>query len=211
MPSRNESPIPDWSNGAGQAPKRRRGHRRVAAIMAAGIELFAEKGYDATTMTEIAARSGAAIASLYRFFPSKEALADALLMQYLQSVAAGLAELKGRVAGMTPQAVAGELVALRLGFQAQRRYAIELADARGGSEARRAVFRKTMVDGMAALLREAVPGLGQARSTAMAGALLHVLKGVSAVDREKPMARRAQLVEFERLIGAYLAAALPVE
>ena len=37
-----------------------------------------EKGYDAATMTEIAARSGTAIGSLYRFFPSKESLSDAL-------------------------------------------------------------------------------------------------------------------------------------
>jgi AcrR family transcriptional regulator len=41
--------------------------------------LFAEKGYDAVTMTEVAARAGAPIGSLYQFFPSKETLADALL------------------------------------------------------------------------------------------------------------------------------------
>ena len=64
------------------APKRERGRQRVAAIMDAAVELFSEKGYDAATMTEIAARSSTAIGSLYRFFPSKEALADALLQRY---------------------------------------------------------------------------------------------------------------------------------
>ena len=53
-------------------PKRERGKQRVAALMDAGAELFAEKGYEATTMTEIASRAGAAIGSLYQFFPSKE-------------------------------------------------------------------------------------------------------------------------------------------
>ena len=61
-----------------RAPQRPRGHRRVAAILAAGEAVFQERGYDATTMTEIATRSGTAFGSLYRFFPSKAALADAL-------------------------------------------------------------------------------------------------------------------------------------
>ena len=36
--------------------------------MEAGVAVFTEKGYDAATMSEIAARSGTAIGSLYRFF-----------------------------------------------------------------------------------------------------------------------------------------------
>ena len=42
-----------------RAPQRQRGRLRVAAILEAGAEAFREKGYDAVTMTEIAARSGA--------------------------------------------------------------------------------------------------------------------------------------------------------
>src|SRR6266700_1792371 len=65
---------------AARAPKRQRGRLRVAAILQSAREVFMEKGYDAATMTEIAARSGTAIGSLYRFFPSKESLSDALLL-----------------------------------------------------------------------------------------------------------------------------------
>jgi AcrR family transcriptional regulator len=43
-------------------------------------------------MAEIATRSGTATASLYRFFPSKEALADALLLQYANHSLDGLAD-----------------------------------------------------------------------------------------------------------------------
>jgi len=46
---------------AAKEPKRERGKQRVAALLDAGAELFAEKGYEATTMTEIASRAGAAI------------------------------------------------------------------------------------------------------------------------------------------------------
>jgi AcrR family transcriptional regulator len=39
--------------------------------MAAAAALFVEKGYDAATMTEIAARAGASIGSLDLFVPTK--------------------------------------------------------------------------------------------------------------------------------------------
>src|ERR1700704_924823 len=118
-----------------QEPKRQRGHIRVAAIMKTGVEVFTEKGYDAATMAEIAAtRSGTATASLYRFFPSKEALADALLLQYANRSLDGLAELREQVRGMTPDDIASALVDSRLSLQSQRRFAINLADARGGRD-----------------------------------------------------------------------------
>src|SRR5580692_9497131 len=79
---------------------------RVAAILEAGAEAFREKGYDAVTMTEIAVRSGTTFGSLYRFFPSKEALANALLARYAQSALDRLAELAEQAPTMTPNALA---------------------------------------------------------------------------------------------------------
>jgi hypothetical protein len=68
-------------------PRRARGHARVAALLeAAGIE-FAEKGYEAATMTAIAARAGASIGSLYQFFPTKDQIAGALLKSYVNMLA----------------------------------------------------------------------------------------------------------------------------
>ncbi|MEJ1960626.1 MAG: helix-turn-helix domain-containing protein [Gammaproteobacteria bacterium] len=65
-----------------RAPKRERGKQRVAELLQAAADVFAEKGYEAATMTEIAARAGAPIGSLYQFFPVKEALSDTLLQSY---------------------------------------------------------------------------------------------------------------------------------
>lgn len=48
---------------------------REDAIVAAVIQLLAEKGFDAMTLDEVAARVGIAKASLYKHFPSKEDLA----------------------------------------------------------------------------------------------------------------------------------------
>ncbi len=191
-------------------PKRQRGHIRVAAIIEAGVEVFTEKGYDAATMTEIAARSGTAIASLYRFFPSKEALADALLLQYANYALDGLAELRSRAPGMTLDGIAGAFVDFRLELQSQRRFAISLADTRGAIDDKRQRFREAMLDGMAGILREVIPSLTKAKSEVMATILLQILKGVAVVSQEKPTARRVLLAEIKKLIYVYLASAEPL-
>ncbi|MBM3523867.1 MAG: TetR/AcrR family transcriptional regulator [Alphaproteobacteria bacterium] len=60
-------------------PRRRlRGPDRVAAILDAAAELFAESGFSGSTR-EIARRLGVTQALLYRYFPSKEALIAATL------------------------------------------------------------------------------------------------------------------------------------
>ena len=195
------------ATSAGVAPKRKRGHLRVAAILQTGAEVFTEKGYDAATMSEIATRSGTATASLYRFFPSKESLADALLLQYAKHVLGGLTELRGRVAGMSSEEMARALIDLRLELQSQRRFALELADARGGSHAIREQFRKAILQAMGDLLRERMPRLAKARAAVVAAVLLHALKGVANVEQQKPAARSAYLDEMQVLVSGYLASA----
>ena len=90
---------------AAREPKRARGKQRVAALLDAGAALFAEKGYDGTTMTEIAERAGAAIGSLYQFFPSKQALAEALFDRFAERAAASFARIEERARGWTPAAL----------------------------------------------------------------------------------------------------------
>lgn len=48
-------------------------------ILAAGRDGFFEQGYDASTMASIARRAGVAAANIYRYFPDKSALFDAVL------------------------------------------------------------------------------------------------------------------------------------
>jgi len=180
---------------------------RVAAIMEAGVEVFTEKGYDAATMTEIAARSGTAIGSLYRFFPSKESLADALLLRYADHVRNALAELEHQVPDMTLESVADAFVDFMLTLQSQRSFAIALVDARGGSVDERGRFRDALRGGIAGILRQAVPGLTQAKAKVMAVVLLHMLKGVVSTTNEAPATRAMLLAEFRELVRVYLASA----
>src|ERR1700684_3439170 len=86
-------------------PKRQRGKQRVAELLAAGAAVFAAKGYEAATMTEIAARAEAPIGSLYQFFPSKEALADTLVQNYVALLAADLEALEARARDIDTRAM----------------------------------------------------------------------------------------------------------
>jgi AcrR family transcriptional regulator len=103
-----------------RAPQRQRGHQRVAALLEAAAGCFVERGYDATTMTEVAARAGAAIGSLYQFFPTKEALAHALLEQYAQALYAELGKFAEQSADWDTDQLALRLSTFLVTFR--RRY-----------------------------------------------------------------------------------------
>ena len=55
-------------------PKTKRGETSRAAIFGAALELFQERGYEATTMRAIAERAGVSLGSSYHYFASKEHL-----------------------------------------------------------------------------------------------------------------------------------------
>ena len=63
-----------------------RGEKRVAGLLEAAAAIFAEVGFEAATMSDIAERAGGSIGSLYQFFPSKEVVARELKTQYCQEL-----------------------------------------------------------------------------------------------------------------------------
>src|SRR3712207_4514991 len=58
---------------------RRRKDTRPAELLEAALEVFAEKGFTAARMEDIAARAGAAKGTVYLYFASKEAVFEALV------------------------------------------------------------------------------------------------------------------------------------
>ena len=102
------------SASAAREPQRHRGRLRVATLLDAAASLFSEKGFDGTTMTEVASRAATAIGSLYQFFPNKEVLADAVLARYAELLDASLGEIEAQAKGMTPLALADALFDLML-------------------------------------------------------------------------------------------------
>lgn len=73
---------------------------RESAIVDATNTLLAKKGYELMTMDEVAAEVGIAKASLYKHFPSKEALAAAAMIRLLENTLAYVRSLSPDLAAI---------------------------------------------------------------------------------------------------------------
>ena len=65
--------------GAGAFPRRRRKEARPAELIDAAIEVFAEKGFAAARLEDVARRAGVGKGTAYLYFPNKEALFKAAI------------------------------------------------------------------------------------------------------------------------------------
>jgi len=78
----NSLPFPQtW-----QEPKQARSRARFNHILDVSGQLFTEWGYETTTTNHIAEQASVSIGALYRFFPNKEAILDALVARYIQNM-----------------------------------------------------------------------------------------------------------------------------
>lgn len=74
-------------------PKRADARRNYERLLAAAAAAFAEHGADDVSLEEIARRAGVGIGTLYRHFPTREALVEALYRKELADLCAAAAEL----------------------------------------------------------------------------------------------------------------------
>src|SRR5437773_11946189 len=75
-------------------PKRADARRNYEKVLAAAREAFAEGG-ESTALEEIARRAGVGIGTLYRHFPTRQALVEALYVDEVEEVCRSAAELEG--------------------------------------------------------------------------------------------------------------------
>ncbi|WP_130731906.1 TetR/AcrR family transcriptional regulator [Komagataeibacter xylinus] len=157
-------------------PRRAVGRQRVAELLAAASDLIAERGYDATTMAEIAARAGAKIGSLYRFFPNKEAIAETLLQQHMAILQEEYEAIGRRAAGRSPSELADGFIDLMAGLYPRVHSLPALMAARTDSAALRAKSRAQALPGIAMALRACAPGLDQKTADDIAAVVLNNMK-----------------------------------
>lgn len=122
------------------------------AITAAAAETFAELGFGATTMAEVAARAGTSIGNLYKYFPGKQQLFDAAvpaeLVHELQRrtrarmrALGAVKDVRELAAGTEYHALAGDLLDYCLSHRAA--VVVVLARAEGSAFAS---FRRDFVE-----------------------------------------------------------------
>jgi AcrR family transcriptional regulator len=75
-------------------PKRADARRNYEKVLAAAREAFAEGG-ESTALEEIARRAGVGIGTLYRHFPNRQALLEALYVDEVEEVCRSAAALEG--------------------------------------------------------------------------------------------------------------------
>lgn len=91
-------------------------------IMRAALSLFAERGFDATTVPQIAERAGVGTGTIYRYFANKEALFNALFQDCVR-------RLSRRLAGCCQSVGQSIREQFRQSFHLMVEYAEEDADA----------------------------------------------------------------------------------
>ena len=79
----------------------KRGELRVERFLDAATEVFTEKGYQHARLSEIVARAGGSLATLYRAFGDKEGLAHAIIQRRLHELTDRLQDLN--LSGLAPQ------------------------------------------------------------------------------------------------------------
>jgi AcrR family transcriptional regulator len=174
-------------------PQRSTGKRRVAELMRAGADVFAERGFEAATMAEIAARAGAPIGSLYRFFPSKDALADALIRRYRELVDAAFQKIESRSGSSTIEEFADDLLNVFAGVRGETPAIVVLLDARSDATAWRGDFHERSLRGVIASLQHRHPTLTEEQAHDMAVVLLQNMKTMKSLDVDQNPGAIAEL------------------
>jgi AcrR family transcriptional regulator len=158
------------------APQRRQGKARVAAVLEAAAAVIAEKGYDAATMAEIAVLAKAPIGSLYRFFPSKEILADALIQRYVVLVNEAFDAIEQQAPLHSTDFVADAILDFGTRWHDETKALVSLLESRSDWSAKRTKFRELLLGRIAGILRQCSSTLSENAARDVAVILLHHMK-----------------------------------
>lgn len=69
-----------------RVPRQERSQLRFETVIEVALRLFAEHGYEAVSMREIAREAHTPIASVYQYFPTKQAIVKEIWLRYSQTV-----------------------------------------------------------------------------------------------------------------------------
>jgi AcrR family transcriptional regulator len=185
-------------------PQRQRGRERVAALLEAAVDCFVEKGYEATTMTEVAARAGASIGSLYQYFPTKEVLAQALQEQSAQALYTDLGKFAEQSAQWSTQELAERLCAFLVNFRKRHPEVMLLEAAPMPASDAMAIRRRVRAEVQGLLARRA-PQRSSDEMHAAAVVVQQIMKAAIAINAEPGMpGRQAALAQLQHAMQLYL-------
>lgn len=156
-------------------------------------------------MAEIAARAGAKIGSLYRFFPNKEAVADALVQRHIAVLEEEYAALSKCAATLSPAALADVLIELLVTLYPRVKSLSALMEARTDRMEIRDRARGHAIAGIAAALRVCAPRLDEALAKDIAAVVLNTMKVLRGMITKDAPTTPGAPDELRRMHRIYLA------
>jgi len=186
-------------------PTRERGRLRVEALLRAAADVFASRGYDAATMTEVAAQAGSSIGSLYQFFPTKASLAHEVLRLQTDELANALDMLEAQAGTLSTADLSEALFHLLVRFREAHPSFAKLIDTPGAPSDLADGVRRHMRARLGVILRRHLPRLTARKAAAMAAVVQQVMKSAVQLRAElAPPARTTALQEASRMLCLYL-------
>ncbi|GAB2477506.1 TetR/AcrR family transcriptional regulator [Promicromonospora xylanilytica] len=141
----------------GRRPRGRPGHDREAVLRTA-IDLFIRRGFDATSISDLAAELGVTKSAVYHHFPSKEALLSAALDEALEGLSSAVESAATATDGERSSVRLRTTVEAAVRILAGNLPAVTLLlRVRGNSDVERAAMerRRHIDERLAALVRQA--------------------------------------------------------
>lgn len=204
-----DSPAPSREAAAPGAPRRARGHLRVEALLAAAAQVFARKGFDAATMTEIAAQSASSIGSLYQFFRTKEAVAEALVGEQVEALWLRLDALAERAPTLATPELGHALAVFFVEFRAEHPSFGTLVERPGPPSPLVAGVRRKVRERVEAILLRHAPQAERRTLRAMAPVVQYVMKSAVQLRGDLQGAElKGAARELETMLAGYLTARL---
>ena len=203
MASQNSSPP---AEKIAKEPSRSRGLKRVSALLDGASAVFAEAGYEAATMTQIAARAGASIGSLYQFFPTKEHVAAALHARHLDALVGMLDLLAEEVRGQPVEAAVDALFARFVTYLEENPAFLAVSERRTLDPAVKKEARARLRGCIVALLAAVEPPVTHARMASLAAVILHLIRVAALLRADDDQSVRAPAIaELRAMLKGHLA------
>jgi AcrR family transcriptional regulator len=207
LPVPGDCPLP--ADESARAPRRVRGQLRVEALLAAAARVFAAKGFDAATMTEIATESESSIGSLYQFFRTKEAVAEALVRAQVDALWQRLDGLAERAPALATADLARALAVCLVEFRADHPSFATLVERPGPPSPLVAQVRRQVRERVETILARHAPHAERRKLRAMAPVVQHVMKSAVQLRVDLEGAElKAAARELEAMLAGFLVARL---
>jgi AcrR family transcriptional regulator len=177
-----------------------RGEQRRQNLLRAAAAVFGRLGYHETTTNAIATEAGVSPATLYQFFPNKEAIASALASMYAREMAEAEQAIDSEGALSFTEAI-HELIDVCMAFNRTRpEFHTLVVDAPLSADARedKRVLGQVFVDFIAVRLRRELPTLSRSEAVHHGQVALMIFRGILDELTIAPPSARPRLQQAMR-------------